>query len=117
MSSKNPDKRVCSDEAAACEPIHTVTTGGIPLFKRMTAGEIVFQIFAITMVTFICIIIIYPFLHVFSLSFSTPRDALRLGLHILPREWSLESYKQVFEMSGLYIGMGNTLYRTIVGTL
>lgn len=87
------------------------------MFKRMTRGEAYFQIVAVALVTALCAIILYPFLHVFSLSFSAPEDALRVGLHILPRTWSLDAYKEVFHLHNLYVGMYNTLFRTVVGTV
>lgn len=86
------------------------------MFKRMTAGEVAFQFVAVALVAVLCVLVLYPFLHVFSLSFSAPQDALRVGLHILPRTWSLDAYREVFRLQNLYVGMSNTLFRTVVGT-
>ncbi|MCA0755411.1 carbohydrate ABC transporter permease [Paenibacillus sp. N4] len=60
---------------------------------------------------------IYPFLHVLSISLSTPAEALRPGIHLYPKEISLFAWKRVLTTDTVWQTMGNTVFRTVVGTL
>lgn len=82
----------------------------------MTLGEKGFQIFAIIFVTLLCIAMLYPFLHTFSISLSTPKEALRTGVHIYPKEATLDAYKQTIRANGIWMGLYNSSFRTVVGT-
>jgi putative aldouronate transport system permease protein len=79
-------------------------------------GERITQYLIILFLTLLCVSMIYPFLHTISISFSTPAEALRNGIHLYPREWSLEAYRQAFSAATIWIGFGNTIFRTVVGT-
>jgi putative aldouronate transport system permease protein len=60
---------------------------------------------------------IYPFLHELAISLSTHKEALRPGIHLYPREISLEAYRKVFASDSLWVAMYNSVFRTVVGTL
>jgi putative aldouronate transport system permease protein len=60
---------------------------------------------------------LYPFIHVLSISFSTSAEALRPGLHLYPREISLFAWDRVMTDKNIWLALGNTVFRTIVGTL
>lgn len=57
---------------------------------------------------------IFPFLHVIALSFSAPSEAARFGVHIIPKEWSFDAYKTVFESDFLFKGYLNTIIITVI---
>jgi putative aldouronate transport system permease protein len=59
---------------------------------------------------------IYPFLHVISISLSTSAEALRPGLHWYPHEISLGAWGRVFTTDSVWIAFGNTVFRSVVGT-
>ena len=61
---------------------------------RRTTDERVFEVFAVVFIIFLCITVLYPFLSLLSLSFSTPEAADRFGLRLWPAQWSLESYAE-----------------------
>jgi putative aldouronate transport system permease protein len=82
----------------------------------MTKGEVLFQIAAILLITLFCLSVLYPFIHVLAVSLSTPSEALRPGIHLLPAEFSFASYQQAFQTKGIWSGYYNTLFRTVVGT-
>lgn len=86
------------------------------LFNRMTTGEKVFQVAAVVFVCVISVMMLYPFIHILSLSFSTPAESVRPGIHLYPQEASVASYKQAFQTSGIWLGYYNTIFRTAVGT-
>ncbi|ANE45912.1 ABC transporter permease [Paenibacillus swuensis] len=83
---------------------------------HMTTGERWFQVTAVGLISLLCISMVYPFIHLMSVSFSTPPEAIRPGIHLFPKELSLEAYRKVFQSERVWIGFGNTLFRTLVGT-
>ncbi|WP_202887095.1 carbohydrate ABC transporter permease [Cohnella zeiphila] len=83
---------------------------------RPTAEEKWFQAVAILIVGLLSLSILYPFVHLISVSFSTPTEAIRPGFHLYPREISLEAYRKTFDSRQIWIGFGNTAFRTAVGT-
>lgn len=87
------------------------------IFSRMTAGEKLFQVAAVAFVSVFSVMMIYPFIHILSLSLSTPSEAVRPGVHLYPQEFSLASYKQAFRTSGIWMGYYNTIFRTVMGTV
>ena len=86
------------------------------MFSRMTFGEAAFQIFAVCIVTLLCITTLYPFIHVMSVSLSSPAEAIRPGLHLYPKEITMAAYQQAVKLQGIWVGFGNTIFRTVVGT-
>ena len=55
---------------------------------KMSSGERIFQCILILFVTFLCIVTVYPFLHIASVSLSDPSEASRFGFHVYPRSWT-----------------------------
>ncbi|XEC93005.1 carbohydrate ABC transporter permease [Paenibacillus tarimensis] len=84
---------------------------------RLTKGEKIFQGFLIVFITILSIIMVYPFLHVMSISLSTPAEALRPGIHLFPKEISLFAWERVLTTDSIWQAFGITVFRTVVGTL
>ncbi|MGO4731140.1 carbohydrate ABC transporter permease [Paenibacillus sp. 2KB_22] len=84
---------------------------------KPTFGENLFQIVLITMISLLCIITIYPFIHIASVSLSGPAEAGRFGLHFYPKDIDFFAWKQVLFQEKIWIGFGNSTFRTVVGTL
>lgn len=84
---------------------------------RMTAGEKVFQAALLLFISLLCVAMLYPFVHELAVSFSTPTEAIRQGIHIIPLEFSADAYKQVFASADMWSGLGNSVFRTVVGTV
>lgn len=61
--------------------------------------------------------IIVAFLHLLSLSFSPSHIATKGGLHLWPKEFTLDNYAEVFTNKYIWNGYKNTLIRTCIGTL
>lgn len=61
--------------------------------------------------------IIYPFLNVLAISLNDGRDAMRSGIHIFPRMFSLQAYKPIFAKSALLQAFVNSVSRTALGTV
>lgn len=65
----------------------------------------------------LCITIIVPFMHMFSLSLSPSYVATQGGLHLIPKDVTLDNYKAVLENRYLWNSYKNTILRTLVGTV
>ncbi len=87
------------------------------VFKRMTMGEAVFQVLLVLFIIFLCFIMLYPFLHMLSISFSTPAEAMRPGLHLYPLQFSAESYATALGNSTIWRSFFFTVFKTSVYTL
>lgn len=83
---------------------------------KMSSGERIFQCILILFVTLLCIVTVYPFLHIASVSLSSPSEASRFGFHVYPRELDFFAWNQVLSQTKIWIGFGNSVFRTIVGT-
>jgi len=63
------------------------------------------------------IITLYPVLNTVAVSFNDGVDAIRGGIHLLPRKFSLKSYKVVLNKDGIITGAKVSVMRTVIGTL
>ena len=85
--------------------------------RKIIRGSSFFQI-AVNVLLFLFLIIeLYPVLYVISCSFSNP-DAVTAGEILLwPRGFTLDGYKKIFEYTDIWIGYGNTIFYTVLGTI
>jgi putative aldouronate transport system permease protein len=83
---------------------------------KPTFGENVFQFFLIVFISILCLITIYPFIHLTSVSLSSPSEAMRFGFHFYPKEIDLFAWNQVLSQKKIWTGFGNSVFRTVVGT-
>ena len=83
---------------------------------KITTGERAFEIFNYIALTLLSIITLYPFLHITSIAFSTQAEAMRMGLHLYPREIDTASIIKVFQSKDIWGAYYNTIWRTVVGT-
>lgn len=68
------------------------------------------------MVLFV-IITLYPVLNTLAISFNDGTDALRGGIYLWPRKWTLQNYSTVLQRQNLITGAYITVARTVLGTL
>ena len=84
---------------------------------RTSAGYRAFTIANTAFLVLLCVVTIYPFVHVASIAFSTYPEAIRTGLHLYPREVDLSSVKKVFAAPEIWTAYYNTVWRTVIGTV
>jgi len=84
---------------------------------RQTTGERAFGAVNIVALTLVGIVTLYPFVYTLSISLSTAAEANRTSLHLYPREVSLAAYRLVLGNPDVITAYGNTLLRTILGTV
>lgn len=67
---------------------------------------------------FIIVITLYPFLNVLAVSLNDATDTARGGIHILPRVFTIENYRQIFSSNNnLLTAFRNSVLRTVIGTV
>ncbi|MWV44333.1 ABC transporter permease subunit [Paenibacillus sp. HJL G12] len=64
----------------------------------------------------LALIVVYPFIHVLSVSFSGRGEALRSGFHFYPRDFEWQAYRELLDYPLIWSGYANTLFRMVVGT-
>ncbi|MBR5918076.1 MAG: carbohydrate ABC transporter permease [Lachnospiraceae bacterium] len=63
------------------------------------------------------IVTLYPVWNTVAYSFNDGLDAVRGGIYLWPRKFSLESYNKVLNIQGFMVGAKITVLRTLLGTL
>ena len=66
---------------------------------------------------FVCFVAIYPVWYTIIVSFNNSEDTLRGGVYFWPRQFTLESYKTVFQDKSIVKAFGITIMRTVIGTV
>lgn len=76
-----------------------------------------FDVVLILIMIVVAVITIYPFLNVLAISLNDATDTVKGGIHILPREFTLQNYKEIFTGSSkLPRAFVNSILRTVIGT-
>ena len=87
------------------------------MHKKTSLSDRIFVICnTIFMIAFV-IITLYPVLNTLAISFNDGTDALRGGIHLGPRKFTLKNYITVLQKDNLIIGAVVTVARTVIGTL
>lgn len=78
----------------------------------------VFDIILVLIMLFIVCITLYPFLNVLAVSLNDATDTVKGGIHIWPRKFTIQNYKEVFSGSSkLPKAFLNSMLRTVIGTV
>lgn len=85
--------------------------------KKKTPGQIVSELLKLIIALLLTIVCLYPFWHVIMYSFSDSKEAMSGGLFVLPKGFSLESWKMLLKTKQVFIAFGNSIAKTVVGTL
>lgn len=86
-------------------------------FEKSTGMDRIFLVCLYIFMFLFSISVLYPFLYIMALSFNQGVDALRGGITVWPRKFTLENYKIIFDDPTLYHAILVSVSRTIVGTL
>lgn len=77
----------------------------------------IFDVVLVLVMIVVAVVTIYPFLNVLAISFNDATDTVKGGIHILPRQFTLQNYKEIFEgNSKLPRGLLISVLRTVIGT-
>lgn len=85
--------------------------------KKISGADLAFRICnGIFMIAFV-IVTLYPVLNTLAISFNEGTDALRGGIYLWPRVFTLKNYTTVLQKDNLITGAYITVLRTIIGTI
>lgn len=84
--------------------------------KRRTSDKVFTVCNTVFMILF-SVITLYPVLNTLAISLNDGLDAVRGGIHLIPRVFSLKSYQTVLGIQGFVRGAFITVSRTVLGTL
>ncbi|NSW92113.1 MAG: carbohydrate ABC transporter permease [Firmicutes bacterium] len=83
---------------------------------KETAGERIFYGIIIFLLVIACVVVLYPLIHVVSVSFSNPYAVMANEVGLLPKGFTLEGYRRVFQNPDIWRSYRNTIAYTVVGT-
>lgn len=69
-----------------------------------------------SLITLFSVACLFPFLYVFSVSFTDPEVYVPLKFYLFPEQWSLESYKYILSTNSFMNAFKSTVFITVVGT-
>lgn len=84
--------------------------------KKKNAADIIFVTCNTLFMLAFVIVTLYPVLNTLALSFNDGIDAVRGGVHLIPRKFTLQNYSTVFSKQNMVTGAVVTVLRTILGT-
>lgn len=77
----------------------------------------VFDIINIIMMAILFILFLWPLLFVLSASFSDPNAVWNGEMWLVPVGFNVECYKEILHYKNIWIGYGNTILYTVLGTI
>ncbi|OXS62735.1 ABC transporter permease [Cohnella sp. CIP 111063] len=83
---------------------------------RLAPKEKAFDLLNLIVLTLFGIVTLYPFYYIFIYSISDPTEALR-GVYLLPRGFSLDNYRQLFQEQNILWAFFISVSRTVLGTI
>ena len=88
-----------------------------PVKYRKSAADITFTVLNTLFMILFVIMTLYPVLNTLAISFNDGTDALRGGIHLIPRKFTVQNYKTVLSKNNLLVGAWISVARTVLGTL
>lgn len=85
--------------------------------KKRTAADRAYLGFVYLFVIMCSFIALYPMVYTFSMSISSPEHVALNDIFFLPKGFSLQAYKLVFEDNEIWGAYMNTIWYTVVGTV
>jgi putative aldouronate transport system permease protein len=83
---------------------------------KISRGEKIFSIFNYTFLAVLALLTVYPFVYVLSASISSGDAVISGRVLLLPKEITLEAYRQVLAEKGIWRAYLNTIFYTAIGT-
>jgi putative aldouronate transport system permease protein len=87
-----------------------------PAIMKRNSDDKIFDTVVNTLAALILLVVLYPLLFIVSASFSDPALVLNGEVVLLPKQITLEAYKNVFQNKQIWNGYGNTILYTAAGT-
>lgn len=84
--------------------------------KRIFDADNLFMGLIYLVLFIILVVMVYPLIVTLSCSLSNPMYVMQGKVVFLPIQFTLKSYKKVLEYKDLWMGFGNSVYYTVLGT-
>ena len=85
-----------------------------PRRRKRTAEHVIFTTANTTFLILLAVITVYPLLNTLAVSLNDGMDAVRGGIGIWPRVFSLQNYEVVFNMDSIYRAFLMSVLKTVV---
>ena len=82
--------------------------------KSIPMEAIIFHTFNYAFLILLCAVMLYPMLNTLAVSLNEGLDAVRGGIYLWPRVFTLENYRVVLNMHTIYDAFFMSVYRTVV---
>lgn len=83
----------------------------------MSLGDKIFLVIVYTLIMFVVIITLYPFIYILSASLSNQDAVIKGEVWLFPKGFSLDAYKIVLKTKEVWVSYYNTIWYVVVGTL
>lgn len=80
-------------------------------------GERLFNWANITFMGLLAIVMLYPFVYVFSASLSGAQAVITGKVTFMPVDFTIDAYQKVLEDASIWLAYGNTIFYTVFGTI
>lgn len=84
---------------------------------RRSVPDMVFTVCNTLFMVGFVVITLYPVLNTLAISLNDGTDALRGGIYLIPRKWTLKNYQTVIAKDNLVTGAYISVARTVIGTI
>ena len=84
--------------------------------RSIGAGNLLFDVFVYMVMFFVLFCCLVPFLYMLAVSFSGRKPLVNGEVFLWPKEFTLDSYKQIFTYPNFFRAYGNTFLYAIAGT-
>lgn len=84
---------------------------------RKPVSDKIFSVIVVVFLTAFVIVTLYPVVNTVALSFNDGIDAVRGGIYLWPRRFSMKNYKTVVDMQNIWVGARITIARTVLATV
>ncbi|MBR3306654.1 MAG: carbohydrate ABC transporter permease [Lachnospiraceae bacterium] len=84
---------------------------------KLKVGDIIFYTCNAIIMIAVCVITLYPVLNTLAISFNDGVDAVRGGVHLIPRMFTWTNYTTVLGKKDIMQGALISVLRTVIGTL
>ncbi len=85
--------------------------------RKSSFGDNIFTVCNVLFMIAFVVITLYPVLNTLAISLNDGTDALRGGIYLFPRKFTMKNYMTVLEKDNLVTGAYITVARTVVGTV
>ncbi len=94
-----------------------IGNGKKSMLSRRTTGDIIFDTINLIIMILFTVVTLYPLLNTVAVSLNDGTDALRGGIHLLPRMFTWDNYKAVLRKELMPRAALISVLRTVIGTV